>query len=207
MNDFYVSGKSASGPVRSPIKELEDDVLPSNPLGVAMNAPPTSISGLFSRLRTKALTSAAAHEIVQDLVVTRMRAQAAVLKLNGELVAAAKKKEALNAYMAHGMELSKKLSQRLIETMDVLASLDWDSFAAAEEEAQTKSAEIARRRASGEMNAAWAERALDRVEQVREAKTAFANRIVGKFLEQLDDHVSMTLNTIQRDSDRYADYL
>jgi hypothetical protein len=153
------------------------------------------------------VTSSAAHEIVQDLVVTRMRAQAEVLKLNGELVSAAKKKDALNAYMAHGMDLSKKLSQRLIETMDILAALDWDSFDAAEAEAQMKTVEIERRKAAGEMNAAWAERALLRVEQVRDSKTAFANRIVGRFLEQLDEQVSMTLNTVQRDSDRYANFL
>ncbi|WP_211216610.1 hypothetical protein [Yoonia vestfoldensis] len=207
MTQYYNPGTTEANKTRSPIRELEDDILPPNPLGVAMNGPVTSIGALVNRLRTKALTSAAAHEVFQDLVVTRLRAQTEVLKLNGELVAAARKKEALNAYMAHGMDLSKKLSERLIETMEVLTSLDWDSFDAAEAEAQAKFSDITQRRATGEMNKDWAERALVRVEYMREAKTAFGNRIVSKFLEQLDQHVTMTLATIQKDSDRYADLI
>jgi len=207
MTHYYNPGKSEATQGRSPIKELEDDILPPDPHDVTMNAPVTSIGALVSRLRTKALTSATAHNVVHDVVVSRLRAQAEVLKLNGELVAAARKKEALNAYMGHGMDLSKKLSLRLIETMDVLTGLDWESFEAAEAEAQAKFTEIKRLRATGEMNDAWAERALSRLEYTREAKTAFGNRIVSKFLEQLDQHVTMTLATIQKDSDRYADLI
>lgn len=208
MSSYYSNGGYANGAAadtidRSPIKQLEDDVVPSNPLATAMNQPVMSIGGLINKMRMKALTTQQAFDIYHGLVVTRLRQQAEVLAQNGELVASAKKLEALDLFKAHGHEVAKRLFGRLVDLTNTMTGQEFQASLAAEEEAAQDAAAIERRFQEGAIDEAAKSRLLLRIEAKRHFKTEAFARWCGEFLEQQDRQLKLTLRNLDVASERH----